>query len=95
MRSLPPGLPHATRALIGCSAGEAAALSGFDLRLARLGGDCARLEAEILEQRPESGREAVAKLQLLTACLIDGQELELGHFAYLVAECADVLERLG
>lgn len=70
----------------------AAALQEIERRSQELHGQMAVAEEEILSRRPANPAEAIAKLHFIAACLIDSQELEQDYFAYLVGECAEVLE---
>ena len=46
------------------------------------------LEHEILEYTPRNMSEAVAKLKFIAVLMLDGGDLEIDLFAYLVEECA-------
>lgn len=50
------------------------------------------IEENILDFVPGSRREAAQKLHFLAVLMLSGDELEVDHFAYLVDECADVIE---
>lgn len=50
------------------------------------------IEEMILEQTPLSARDATTKLKFMTGLMLDGGEIEIDLFAYVVAECAEVIE---
>jgi len=50
------------------------------------------IEEMILEQTPISARDATTKLKFMTGLMLDGGEIEVDLFAYVVAECAEVIE---
>lgn len=52
------------------------------------------VEMQILNQTPWTVEEVVAKLKFVTALMLDGGEVEIDFFVYLVEECACVLEGL-
>lgn len=51
-----------------------------------------QLEDIILEQTPAFSYEATAKLKFMTGLMLDGGEIEVDLFAYIVAECAQVID---
>jgi chemotaxis protein histidine kinase CheA len=50
------------------------------------------IEEVIIEQTPRSARDATTKLKFMTGLMLDGGEIEVDLFAYVVAECAEVIE---
>ncbi len=96
-RSLVAGAIHAGLAtsardfVARLTARETRELQLIERRLARLQYRLQETEREILERRPATVEGAVAKLRFISACLIDSQDLDQDHFAYLVEECAEVL----
>jgi hypothetical protein len=49
------------------------------------------IEQDILEKVPSSVAEAVAKLNFMSSLMLDGGNIEVDFFAYLVEECASVI----
>jgi hypothetical protein len=49
------------------------------------------IEQEILDHVPGSAKEAVAKLNFMSSLMLDGGDIEVDFFAYLVEECAFVI----
>lgn len=49
------------------------------------------IEQDILDHVPTSAREAVAKLNFMSSLMLDGGNIEIDFFAYLVEECAFVI----
>lgn len=50
------------------------------------------VEGLILENVPRSAQDATAKLTFMTGLMLDGGEIEFDYFAYIVAECAEVID---
>lgn len=50
------------------------------------------IEALVLENVPRSAEDATAKLTFMTGLMLDGGEIEFDYFAYIVAECAEVID---
>lgn len=50
------------------------------------------VELQIMSYTPRSSMDVVLKLKFLTALMLDGGEVETDYFAYLIEECAEVLE---
>jgi len=50
------------------------------------------VELQILNHTPRTAEEVARKLKFMTALMLDGGEIEVDFFAYLVEEAADVLE---
>jgi hypothetical protein len=49
------------------------------------------IEQDILDHTPTSSAEAVTKLKFMSSLMLDGGNLEVDFFAYLVEECAFVI----
>jgi hypothetical protein len=49
------------------------------------------IEQDILDHVPYSAQEAVAKLNFMSSLMLDGGNIEIDFFAYLVEECAFVI----
>ena len=50
------------------------------------------IEIQILNHTPKTAGEVAQKLKFMAALMLDGGEIEVDFFAYLVEEAADVLE---
>jgi len=50
------------------------------------------VEALILENVPRSAEDATAKLTFMTGLMLDGGDIEFDYFAYVVAECAKIID---
>lgn len=74
----------------GATRGEQEELQELDDDLRFLQLQLSRLEEEILDAVPANAANAVAKLKFIATLLIGGTDVERGHFAYLVQECAEI-----
>lgn len=89
---VPSGLPKASRRFVvnACTPGfveiedleEMIKLYRFRMSV---------IEQDILDKVPSSVAEAVAKLNFMSSLMIDGGNIEVDFFAYLVEECASVI----
>jgi hypothetical protein len=50
------------------------------------------LESRILQFLPQSLEDVSAKLKFVVSLMLDGQEIETEYFAFLVEECAEVMD---
>lgn len=50
------------------------------------------VELQIMNHTPRSGLDVALKLKFLAALMLDGGEVEMDYFAYLIEECAEILE---
>ena len=50
------------------------------------------VETQILDYTPCTAEEVAVKLKFVTALMLDGGEIEIDFFVYLVEECADILQ---
>ena len=50
------------------------------------------LETQILQYLPHCLEDVSAKLKFVVSLMLDGQEIETDYFAFLVEECAEVMD---
>jgi hypothetical protein len=90
---VPPGLPNASkRFVINACTPEFVDLELLEESIKIFRFRMSSIEQEILDHVARSAREAVAKLKFMSGLLLDGGEIEIDYFAYLVEECADIID---
>jgi hypothetical protein len=52
------------------------------------------VEVQILDTVPKTTDDIAAKLKFMSMLMLDGNDMEVDYFAYLVEECAEVLQDL-
>ena len=92
-RVLPSGFPISTKRFIlnACSA-EFEDIEGIESEIRLLKSQMADLERKIMNATPDNIIEATRKLKFMVAMMLDGTEIEQDYFAYLVEECADIID---
>lgn len=86
-------LPMATRRFIeNLDRSEVVAIETLESEVARLRAEMRRQEEHILQCLPQCLEDVSAKLKFVVSLMLDGQEIETEYFAYLVEECADVMD---
>lgn len=93
IQAVPAGRPNTARRFMAKLDSKAVeAYRDMELRVRHLQDRMSEVEREILERRPATRSGAICKLRFISACLIDTVELDQDYFAYLVEECAEVLD---
>lgn len=86
-------LPLTTRRFIeNLDRPEGAEIEILDAEIARLQTEMRVLESRILQFLPQSLEDVSAKLKFVVSLMLDGQEIETEYFAFLVEECAEVMD---
>ena len=71
---------------------EGAEVELLDAKITRLQAEMRMLETQILQDLPQSLEDVSAKLKFVVSLMLDGQQIETEYFAFLVEECAQVLD---
>jgi hypothetical protein len=89
---VPHGLPNASQRFVinGCSP-EVEKIEYLEETVKIYRFRMSALEAQILEFIPSSTVEALTKLKFTASLMMNGGEIEIDYFAYLVDECASVI----
>ena len=92
-RVVPGGFPISTKRFIlnVCSA-EFEDIEVIETEIRLLKSQMADLERKIMNATPDNIIEATRKLKFMVAMMLDGTEIEQDYFAYLVEECADIID---
>ena len=86
-------LPLTTRRFIeNLDRPEGAEIEILDAEIVRLQTEMRVLESRILQFLPQSLEDVSAKLKFVVSLMLDGQEIETEYFAFLVEECAEVMD---
>lgn len=64
----------------------------MERQVSRLTARLAELEARILDAPPMTIEDASRKLALISSLMMDHHDIELDYFAFLIAECSEVIE---
>lgn len=67
-------------------------LEEHDVKISLLQYHLEMLERRILETRPQDSDNALKKMKFIASLIIDGHDLDVDYFAYLIQECAEVCE---
>lgn len=90
---VPSGLPNTRRRfLTNASAHKFDDLETVDAEVKLLKYEMGILEQKIFDYTPCSTLEAAGKLRFIANILVEGGSVEVDYFAYLVDECAEVVE---
>ncbi len=85
--------PVAARRVAGAlSPRDAARVEALEAAAAHAADRLSMIEGQALETPPATAREATAKLRFLSALMLAGGPVEVDYFAWLVDECARVIE---
>ena len=89
---VPGGLPKASRRFVvnACTPGFVE-IEYFEETIKLYRYRMSIIEQDILDHVPVSAQEAVAKLNFISSLMLDGGNIEVDFFAYLVEECAFVI----
>lgn len=92
-RVVPSGFPISTKRFIlnACSA-EFEEIEVIENEIRLLKSQMADLERKIMNATPENIIEATRKLKFMVSMMLDGTEIDQDYFAYLVEECADIID---
>jgi hypothetical protein len=86
-------LPLSTRRFLeNLDTSEMSQIERIEQQIADLRRDMQRQEETIMEYLPRSLEDVSAKLKFVVSLMLDGQEIETDYFAYLVEECAEVMD---
>lgn len=86
-------LPLTTRRFIeNLDRPEISELEALDRQITRLKAEMHAQEAQILEFLPQSLEDVSAKLKFVVSVMLDGQPVENDYIAFLVDECAEVMD---
>ena len=77
------------------SPGDAARINALQAATAREAETLAEIEQEALLTPPSSAPEATSKLRFLSSLMLSGGSVEVDYFAWLVDECASVIQEAG
>ena len=89
---VPQGLPNASRRfMVNACTPEFAQIEYLEETIKIYRFRMSTIEQEILESIPASKGEAVAKLKFMANLMVDGGDIEIDYFAYLVDECACIV----
>ena len=64
----------------------------LEAEVTRLQSEMRMLETQILQYLPQCLEDVSAKLKFVVSLMLDGQEIETDYFAFLVEECAEVMD---
>jgi hypothetical protein len=88
-----PQMPMATMRFISqAGRSEIDVIEDLEAEITELRRLMTEVEALILENVPRSAEDATSKLKFMTGLMLDGGEIEFDYFAYIVAECAEVID---
>lgn len=86
-------LPLTTRRFIeNLDRPEISEFDALDRQITRLTAEMQAQEAQILEFLPQSLEDVSAKLKFVVSVMLDGQPVETDYIAFLVEECAEVMD---
>jgi hypothetical protein len=86
-------LPLTTRRFIeNLDRPEGSEIESLEAEITRLQSEMRILEIQILQYLPQCLEDISAKLKFVVSLMLDGQEIETEYFAFLVEECAEVMD---
>jgi len=86
-------LPLTTRRFIeNLERPEGSEIERLEAEITRLQSEMRTLENQILQYLPQCLEDVSAKLKFVVSLMLDGQEIETEYFAFLVEECAEVMD---
>lgn len=86
-------LPLTTRRFIeNLDRTEGCEIEVLEAEILRLQSEMRSLETQILQFFPESLEDVSAKLKFVVSLMLNAQEIETDYFAFLVEECAEVMD---
>jgi hypothetical protein len=86
-------LPLTTRRFIeNLDRSEGSEIEILEADITRLKSEMRMLESQILHCLPQSLEDVSAKLKFIVSLMLDGQQIETEYFAFLVEECAEVMD---
>jgi hypothetical protein len=89
---VPGGLPNASRRFVmKARAPGVVEIEELEETIRLCRGRMTAIEQDILNLAPASVEDATAKLKFMASLMLDGGNLEVDFFAYLVEECAFVI----
>jgi hypothetical protein len=85
--------PVAARRIAGnLSPRDTTRIEALEAAAARAADTLSGIEAEVLDTPPATLAEATAKLRFLSSLMLTGGSLEVDYFAWLVDECARIID---
>ena len=86
-------LPLTTRRFIeNLDRPEGSEIEMLESEITRLKSEMHRMESQILHSLPQSLEDVSAKLKFVVSLMLDGQQIETDYFAFLVEECAEIMD---
>jgi hypothetical protein len=86
-------LPLTTRRFIeNLDRPEGSEIGILEAEIARLQSEMRVLETQILQYLPQCLEDVSAKLKFVVSLMLDSQEIDTDYFAFLVEECAEVMD---
>jgi len=86
-------LPLTTRRFIeNLDRPEGCEIENLGAEIARLQSEMRLLETQILQCLPQCLEDVSAKLKFVVSLMLDSHEIETDYFAFLVEECAEVMD---
>jgi hypothetical protein len=92
---VPKHMPMATnRFMRQAGSAQIDAIENLEIDIGVVRQHMTNVEVQILDTVPKSTDDIAAKLKFMSMLMLDGNDMEVEYFAYLVEECAEVLQDL-